>query len=303
MIISNVSEESCDIVFSCWNHLPPPFKWCKCNNSKGTGLVVLKFGVYIDRERAMSWVTFQGPWWKVKVTASEKVMILVSLGWGLLIQFSPFRYFPHFPLLSIQTLAIEYHVYIWQVSPQLSCDDTCQIWMWFRESNRYFCKIENFAYGEISERSFGNPHPRLYRGYLLPVMGSTSQFSLESKHCHDPNFVIAAGHDASFFITGTTFWSLMALQVVVMTTCSASGSSDPEALQVVIITTCSAISDQKLASWKLSVSSAWYILYIWCFNSRQLYQEYVPSLLVFFFFFKGICLLVLIMNLRSYHHL
>ena len=63
-------------------------------------------------------------------------------------------YFPHFPLLSKQTLAIEYHVYIWQVSPQLSCGDTCQIWTWFKESSNYFCKIENFAYGEISERSF-----------------------------------------------------------------------------------------------------------------------------------------------------
>ena len=82
-----------------------------------------------------------------------------ALGWGLLSEFSPFRYFPHFPLLSKQTLAIEYHVYIWQVSPQLSCGDTCQIWMWFRESSRCFCKIENFAYGEISERSFSNPHP------------------------------------------------------------------------------------------------------------------------------------------------
>ena len=25
----------------------------------------------------------------------------------------------------------------------------------------YFCEIENFAYGEINERSFSNPHPRL----------------------------------------------------------------------------------------------------------------------------------------------
>ena len=82
-----------------------------------------------------------------------------KLGWGLLSQYSTFRYFPHFPLLSKQTLTIEYHVYIWQVSPQPSCGNTCQIWMWFRESNRYFCKIENFAYGEIGERSFSNPHP------------------------------------------------------------------------------------------------------------------------------------------------
>ena len=83
----------------------------------------------------------------------------IDQGLGLLSQFSPFRYFPHFPLLSKQTLATEYHVYISQVSPQLGCGDICQIWMWFMESNRYFCKIENFAYGEISERSFSNPHP------------------------------------------------------------------------------------------------------------------------------------------------
>ena len=85
--------------------------------------------------------------------------LATAQGWGLLSQFSPFRYFQHFPLLLKQTLAIEYRVYIWQVSPQLSCGDTCQILMWFRESNRYFCKIEYFAYGEISERSFSNPHP------------------------------------------------------------------------------------------------------------------------------------------------
>ena len=24
----------------------------------------------------------------------------------------------------------------------------------------YFCEIENFAYGEINERSFSNPHPK-----------------------------------------------------------------------------------------------------------------------------------------------
>ena len=56
-------------------------------------------------------------------------------------------------------LAIDYHVYIWQMSPQLSCGDTCQIWMWFKGSSSYFCKIENFAYGEINEQSYSNPHP------------------------------------------------------------------------------------------------------------------------------------------------
>ena len=82
-----------------------------------------------------------------------------QLVWGLLSQFPPFRYFPNFSSLSKHTLTVTYRVYIWQVSPQLSCGDTCQILMWFDESNMYFCKIENFAYGEIDERSFSNPHP------------------------------------------------------------------------------------------------------------------------------------------------
>ena len=56
-------------------------------------------------------------------------------------------------------LAIEYHVYIWQVSPQLSCGDACQILMWYKDPNRYFGRIENLAYEEINERSFSNPHP------------------------------------------------------------------------------------------------------------------------------------------------
>ena len=35
-----------------------------------------------------------------------------------------------------------------------------QLWMWFEECNVYLCHIEKFAYGEINERSFTNPHPR-----------------------------------------------------------------------------------------------------------------------------------------------
>ena len=81
-------------------------------------------------------------------------------GWGLPSQILPFRYFFNFAALSKHTLAIVYHVYIWQVSPQLSCGDTCQIWMQFEESHMYFCHIENFPYGEINKWSFCNPHPR-----------------------------------------------------------------------------------------------------------------------------------------------
>ena len=56
-------------------------------------------------------------------------------------------------------LAIEYHVHIWLVSPQLSYGDTCQIWRWFNKSGSYFCKIENFAYREINKQSLSNPPP------------------------------------------------------------------------------------------------------------------------------------------------
>ena len=80
--------------------------------------------------------------------------------------------FPKFSALLKNTLTVKYRVYIWQVSPQLSCGDTCQIWMWFEESNMYFCEIENFAYGEINERSFSNPHPRAKWSASITASGS-----------------------------------------------------------------------------------------------------------------------------------
>ena len=58
--------------------------------------------------------------------------------------------------LSKRALVIEYHFYIWK----LTCGDTCQIWMWFKESKWYFRKIENFANGEIDEQIFSNPTPK-----------------------------------------------------------------------------------------------------------------------------------------------
>ena len=111
-------------------------------NNKSTSLKMT-----IWRQTVTSKRHYQNQWWPW------------GQGWGLLSQFPPFCYFPNFSELWNHTLAIDYHVYIWQVSPQLSCGGTCQIWMWLKEFNMYFCKIENFAYGEINERSFSNPHP------------------------------------------------------------------------------------------------------------------------------------------------
>ena len=70
-----------------------------------------------------------------------------------------------FLALSKHMFAIEYHVCIWQMSPQLSCGDTCQIWMWSKEFNRLFRNIESLAYGEINERSFITPQPWFTAGY------------------------------------------------------------------------------------------------------------------------------------------
>ena len=106
---------------------------------------------------------------------------------GLLSQFPPFRYFPIFSELSKHTLDIKYHVYIWQVSPQLSCGDTCQIWIWFKESNGYYCKGEHFAYGEINERSFSNPHPC----DVIFIIDCTGSRQFDNFQCNrgDENFV------------------------------------------------------------------------------------------------------------------
>ena len=89
----------------------------------------------------------------------------LNQGWGLLSQFPPFRYFPKFSALSKHTLTIKYNVHIWQVSPQLSCGDTCQIWTWFEVSNLLFWEIEICRNEEINRRSFSNPHPCSLNGY------------------------------------------------------------------------------------------------------------------------------------------
>ena len=43
----------------------------------------------------------------------------------------------------------------------LGCKDTCQMWMWFKKSSRYFYKIKNLASEEINKWNFSNPNPWL----------------------------------------------------------------------------------------------------------------------------------------------
>ena len=80
-------------------------------------------------------------------------------GVGVTKPISSIPLFSDFFTIVKHTLDIENHIYIGQVLLQLSCGDTCQIWLWFKESKRYIYKIENFDYREINKQRFSNPHP------------------------------------------------------------------------------------------------------------------------------------------------
>ena len=73
--------------------------------------------------------------------------------WGLLSQIPPFRYFPNFSALPKHTLTIEYQIHIWRVSAQISCSDTCQIWMRFKESNRYLSRSKILLTEKLMNRA------------------------------------------------------------------------------------------------------------------------------------------------------
>ena len=67
-----------------------------------------------------------------------------------------------FQPLSKHSLAIEYHIHIWQMSPQLSCINTCQMWRWFKEPNKYFWKIKIFLTEKIMNGALSSPTPAFY---------------------------------------------------------------------------------------------------------------------------------------------
>ena len=77
----------------------------------------------------------------------------MNSGWELLSQFPQLRYFPNLSALSKHTLDTQYHVNIWQVSPQLKYRRDWKIWYVLLQDRK-------FAHGEIKERSFRNPQPR-----------------------------------------------------------------------------------------------------------------------------------------------
>ena len=66
-------------------------------------------------------------------------------GWGLLKLRSLISPQANFSILPKYLLDYLHHIHIWQVSPQLSCGNTCQIWTWYTIANMYFGDAEKLG--------------------------------------------------------------------------------------------------------------------------------------------------------------
>ena len=107
-------------------------------------------------------------WWRITMTKKRGKIFLNSSddGDGILPRVGVTKPIFSVPLFSYFFRIAKIHVSYWisrsyqtgVAAAQLLW--RCQIWMWYKESNRYFGRIENLAYGGINERSFRNPHPR-----------------------------------------------------------------------------------------------------------------------------------------------
>ena len=69
--------------------------------------------------------------------------------------------------------------------------------MWFKQSKRYFCKIENFAYGEINERSFSNPHLWTVIIIILDVNGTLAAMLSHTKPWYSVKWYVVTRYGAT----------------------------------------------------------------------------------------------------------
>ena len=106
-------------------------------------------------------------------------------GWGLLSQFPPFRYIPNFSAKKA-TLYGSYWIsrsYLTGLATAQLRRRLSNMWMWYKEANRYYGRIGNLAYGEINERGFSNPHPGTCE--VTEIFYLTSQMWTNSHHVCD----------------------------------------------------------------------------------------------------------------------
>ena len=88
-------------------------------------------------------------------------------GWGLVSRFPPLHYFPNFSTSPKYMLAIKYHVHIWQVSPQLSCGDTYQIWMWSKNVTGTFARSKILLTEKLTKGALVTPTPGRMVGTMI----------------------------------------------------------------------------------------------------------------------------------------
>ena len=125
-----VSASMCWIAFAKHSHCHPPLMETNCDID--TGNMTRSDNIASTSFTSGSWSVVAAGLLYYKDTSGHTypehhASSHPIQGWGLLSQFLPLRYFPDFSALSKQPLAIENHIYIWQVSPQLGCGGTCQI--------------------------------------------------------------------------------------------------------------------------------------------------------------------------------
>ena len=107
-------------------------------------------------------------------------------GWGLLSRFPPFLYFANFSTSPKYMLAIGYPIHICQVLSQLSCGDTCQIWMWFEACNKYFWRSKILLTEKLTNGTLVTPISDLFlrclRSHLWILIYITAPFISTAFH-------------------------------------------------------------------------------------------------------------------------
>ena len=86
-----------------------------------------------------------GSWYRLQIINGDP-----AVGWGSLSQLPPIINFHHFFWI-IETV-FSHRIHIWQVLPQPSCGNTCQIWMWFNRSNKISGgeRVTRFPFGLLN---------------------------------------------------------------------------------------------------------------------------------------------------------
>ena len=91
---------------------------------------------------------------------NDRLLNIKALGWGLLVQFPPFRDFAQF-LQNYQSIGYFSNITFIFNRCHLSLAATCQIWMWFKWYSWYIFYMRNASDGIIYETSFRDPQPVL----------------------------------------------------------------------------------------------------------------------------------------------